>query len=80
MGPSPEGWGHLVDDIMDFEGPPPEVKPLFRLKRGELLSLSFSKEKQLELLLKEQEQLLLQVKQNPGPDFLVVNVRSNNHE
>ena len=73
-GPPPDGWGHLVDDD-DFQDPPPDadVKPLLRLRRGELSSLS--KEKQLELLLKEQEHLQ-QVKRNPGDDLLVY-VRSN---
>ena len=73
VGPPPVGWGHWVDD-RDFGGPlPPRAKSLLRLKRGQLSSLS--KEKQLELLLKEQDELQ-QVKRNPGPDILAY-IRSN---
>ena len=57
---------HPVDDD-DVSVPSPAVKSLLRLKRGELTSLP--KLKQLELLLKEQEELQ-NVKENPGQDLL----------
>ena len=50
IGAPPAGWGHLVDDD-DFSVPPPQVKPLLRLRRGELSSIPM--ERHLQLLLKE---------------------------
>ena len=66
VGVPPPGWAHLVGDD-DPPVHPPGVKSLLRLKRGELESLP--KQKQMELLLKEQEELQ-NVKQNPGQDLL----------
>ena len=74
-GVPPPGWAHLVGDE-DPPEHPPAVKSLLRLKRGELES--FPKQKQLELLLKEQEELQ-KVKQDPGQDLLQY-VRDNLQE
>ena len=75
VGVPPPGWAYLVGDD-DPPVHPPDVKSLLRLKRGELESLP--KQKQLELLLKEQEELQ-NVKQNPGQDLLRY-VRANLQE
>ena len=66
VGVPPPGWAHLVGDDGVSEHPP-AAKSFLRLKRGELTSLP--KQKQLELLLKEQEELQ-KVKEDPGQDLL----------